>query len=72
MAERLRSRDGHRETDDILGESGTISQAGRSGGQPARRVASIDEKKRAFERPAGATRVTESLEKGRDGGEGQR
>ncbi|MFY1711425.1 hypothetical protein [Tritonibacter mobilis] len=58
MAERLRSKDGHQETKDILGEEGEISHGGRSGGRLAREIASTDEKKRAIERPAGATRVT--------------
>jgi hypothetical protein len=58
MADRKRSRDGHRETQDLPGEAGAASQAGRSGGQPKRDVAAEDEFKRALERPAGATRVT--------------
>ncbi len=62
MAERKRSKDGVRETDGILGERGTVDQAGRKGGRLSRRVGSRDELKRAVERPAGATRVTKSME----------
>lgn len=51
---------------EVLGEGGTISGGGRSGGALARDIASEDELKRAMERPAGATRVTGSHEK--DGG----
>ena len=46
MAERLRSKDGHQETKDILGEEGEISHGGRSGGRLAREIASTDEKRR--------------------------
>lgn len=62
MAERKRSKDGKRETDEILGARGGVDQQGRAGGRLARQVGSRDEKKRAFERPAGATRVTKSIE----------
>jgi hypothetical protein len=62
MAERKRSKDGKRETDKILGARGSVDQQGRAGGRLARQVGSKDEKKRAFERPAGATRVTNSIE----------
>lgn len=61
MADRKRSKDGHSETEDMLGEAGTVSQSGRSGGKPKRDVATEDELKRAVERPAGATRVTARL-----------
>lgn len=40
-----------------LAEEGTVSQGGRTGGDLARKVATRDEKKRATERPAGASRV---------------
>jgi hypothetical protein len=63
MAERIRSKDGSRDTDDILGAKGDVAQAGRSGGRLARDIGTQDEEKRAFERPAGATRVTKSDEK---------
>lgn len=68
MPERKRSKDGHRETDDILGEDGEISHGGREGGDLSRDIASKDEKKRAFERPAGATRVTDKYKKEDDNG----
>ncbi|MBV0911882.1 hypothetical protein [Anianabacter salinae] len=68
MAERKRSKDGHQETRDILGEQPDvdIDQAGRAGGAPARNVATADEKKRAVKDPAGKTRVTKSLERGQE------
>lgn len=63
MAERHRSKDGHRETDEVLGDQSDIGQQGRSGGRLARTVGTKDEVKCADERPAGATRVTKSMEK---------
>lgn len=59
MAERLRSKDGKRETQEIFGVDGaeTPSNQGSSGGNMARQVASRDEVKRAVARPAGKTRV---------------
>lgn len=62
MPERHRSKDGRRETEEVLGEKGDIAEQGRAGGRLARTVGSADEKKRATERPAGATRATKSLE----------
>lgn len=62
MAERKRSTNGGRDTDLVLGEPGGISQQGRAGGRLPRNIGSQDELKRATERPAGATRVTKSLE----------
>ncbi|MFW8592842.1 hypothetical protein [Cribrihabitans neustonicus] len=62
MAERKRSKDGHRETDDLLGAEGTVSHQGRTGGNLQRDIATEDEEKRAKSRPAGATRVTKSKE----------
>lgn len=62
MAERKRSKDGHRETKEILGEEGSVSHGGRTGGRLAREIGSEDEEKRAKERPAGATRVRKSNE----------
>ncbi|MCI5111451.1 MAG: hypothetical protein MRY75_12935 [Marivita sp.] len=62
MAERHRSKDGRRETEDVVGDSADIDQSGRTGGRLSRRVGSADELKRSTERPAGATRVTKSLE----------
>ena len=63
MAKRVKSNDGHRETDDILGAEGQISQSGRDGGRLARDIGTQDELKRAGERPAGATRVKKADEK---------
>ncbi len=62
MAERNRSNDMSRDTDKVLGAEGEVSHGGREGGRLARQVGSKDELKRAFERPAGATRVTKSME----------
>ncbi|UWQ51258.1 hypothetical protein K3722_07725 [Leisingera caerulea] len=62
MAERKRSKDGHRETEEIPGAKGSVSQQGRTGGGLQRDIASEDELKRAKERPAGSTRVTKSKE----------
>ncbi|KIC34680.1 hypothetical protein [Leisingera sp. ANG-S5] len=62
MAERKRSMDGHQETKGILGEKGSVSHGGRTGGRLAREIGSEDEEKRAKERPAGATRVRKSNE----------
>ncbi|QDC09205.1 hypothetical protein FHY55_08110 [Oceanicola sp. D3] len=62
MAERKRSNDMSRDTDKIMGAEGEISHGGREGGRLARQVGSKDELKRANERPAGATRVTKSME----------
>lgn len=62
MAERKRSKDGHSETDEILGAEGTVDQAGRDGGDVARAIGSEDELKRAGERPAGVTRVRKADE----------
>ena len=64
MAERKRSKDGTRETDEVLGdtETGTPEQGGRSGGSLSRAIGSEDEQKRAGERPAGTTRVRKADE----------
>lgn len=62
MAERHRSKDGRRETEDLFGDTAGIDQQGRSGGRLARTIGSKDEQKRSTERPAGATRVTKGLE----------
>ncbi|MCZ4354067.1 hypothetical protein O4H61_16230 [Roseovarius aestuarii] len=57
MAERHRSKDGKRDTQEIMGEVAEISHQGRSSGELDRRLATRDGEKRAMERPAGATRV---------------
>ena len=62
MAERHRSKDGRRETEDLFGEAADVAQQGRAGGRLARAVGTKDEQKRSNERPAGATRVTKSME----------
>lgn len=64
MAERARSKDGRRETEEILGERGAVSQQGRDGTDTARDVATRDEFKRATERPAGATGVDKADKEG--------
>lgn len=51
------------ETPESLGgEYETPDKGGRSGGTLARKVGTRDEEKRAFDRPAGATRVRKSDE----------
>lgn len=62
MAERYRSKDGKKETDEVLGAEGEVSQQGRIGGRLPRDIGTEDEEKRAYERPAGTTRVTKSKE----------
>ncbi|SFC05294.1 hypothetical protein [Tropicimonas isoalkanivorans] len=64
MPERIRSKDGSRDTDEVLGEQGQISQQGRADGNLQRKVGTRDELKRSNERPGGATRVTKSDEEG--------
>ncbi|SHH78028.1 hypothetical protein [Marivita hallyeonensis] len=63
MPERARSKDGRKETEETLGAEGAIAQSGRTGGRLPRDVGTQDELKRSAERPAGATRVTKSMEK---------
>ncbi|HKK86569.1 MAG TPA: hypothetical protein VJ942_13710 [Roseovarius sp.] len=63
MAERVKSKDGSRETEEILGEKPenlrkAPSSAGRAGGEIARKVGTRDEKKRHDETSAGTTRGT--------------
>lgn len=63
MADRKRSEDGRRDSDDaVFGPDETVSHGGRTGGTLQRKVASRDEKKRATERPSGVTRVRKSDE----------
>lgn len=57
MAERKRSKDMSRDTENLPLEEGAVSQQGREQGRLARKLGSRDEEKRATERPAGATRV---------------
>jgi hypothetical protein len=70
MAERRRSSDGSRDTDRVHGAKGKVSQAGRGDGTLPRDIGSRDEKKRAAERPAGATRVRKSDKTGGEAGDG--
>jgi hypothetical protein len=60
MAERHRSKDGHRETEEILGDKpenlDAPEQQGAKGGNIQRKVGTRDEKKRVDETSAGATR----------------
>ena len=61
MADRKRSTDGTRETEQVLGEKpenleDQPSVAGRSGGEIARKVGTRDEEKRYDETSAGKTR----------------
>lgn len=60
MTDQLRSKDGSRDSDGVLGQGATPSGAGRSGGRLARDIGTRDEKERADKRPACATRVRES------------
>ena len=62
MAERQRSKDGKRDTEEILGTEGEVEQSGRAGGNLARTIGSEDEQKRAGDRPAGATRAKKADE----------
>ena len=61
MTERKRSTDGRKEAQEIADEA-EIGHQGRAGGRLARQVGTRDELKRAFEQPAGATRVRKSDE----------
>lgn len=63
MADRHRSKDGKRDTDEIIGEEGAVSKQGRSGGALQRDIATTDELKRSKSKPAGKTRVTKSKER---------
>ena len=61
MAERQKSKDGHRETEDILGTKPENLEpkpdaAGRAGGELPRKVGTRDEEKRYDETDAGRTR----------------
>ncbi len=68
MAERHRSHDHHKETDDLLDDVETPSQQGRSDGNLERKVGTRDELKRLQKgTDAGITRVTKADEKGRGG-----
>ena len=62
MAERHRSKDGSRDTEEILGDSTEVETHGSAGGNLARKIGTRDHEKRAMARPAGATRVTKADE----------
>jgi hypothetical protein len=65
MVDRKRSIDGSKEAQEIAENAGIAAeggQQGRAGGRLARQVGTKDELKRAFEQPAGVTRVTKSDE----------
>lgn len=66
MAERKRSSDGRRETEEYLDETATPKQQGRAQGNLERQVGTRDEKKRAEQDRPGATRVRKSEEKSSD------
>ena len=59
MTDKRGERQKDLENPETLGEEGSIP-GGTSGGRPAREVGSEDEMKRAFERPAGVTRLRKS------------
>lgn len=61
MADRKRSMDGRKEAQEIADEA-EIGHQGRAGGRLARKIGTKDELKRAFEQPAGVTRVRKSDE----------
>lgn len=63
MAERIRSQDGHRETDAYTGDAATPGQQGRAGGNLERKVGTRDEEDRASQGD-GTTRVTKQDESG--------
>ncbi|MDF0602506.1 hypothetical protein P1J78_17345 [Psychromarinibacter sp. C21-152] len=61
MAERKKSNDGRRETEEILGDkpenmSGETTEEGRKGGNIQRKVGTRDEEKQVDETSAGNTR----------------
>jgi hypothetical protein len=64
MAERHRSNDGKRETEEYTGDAKTPSQQGRADGELERKVGTRDLLKRATQDKPGATRVQKSDEKG--------
>ena len=70
MVERKRSKDGKKEAQKIADQA-EIGQQGRAGGRLARQIGTEDELKRAFEKPAGVTRVTKSDEKDEQKGKRQ-
>lgn len=63
MAERYRSNDGERETEQFVGDAETPSQQGRAQGNLERKVGTRDEIKQSVG-DGGPTRVRKSDEKG--------
>lgn len=64
MADRARSKDGVKETDDYIDDMDSPSQQGRGGGDLSRKIATKDEEKRRVDGDTSATRVTKKHEKG--------
>ena len=58
MAERHRSNDGSRDSENFVSDLAQPGQQGRADGNLQRDVATQDEEKRVMETPAGVTRVT--------------
>jgi len=63
MADRKRSQDGKRETDEYIDDAATPSQQGRADGNLERQVGTRDLLKRAEQDRPGVTRVRKSEEK---------
>lgn len=63
MADRKRSQDGKRETDEYIDDPATSSQQGRADGNLERQVGTRDLLKRAEQDRPGVTRVRKSEEK---------
>ncbi|UYV36352.1 hypothetical protein N4R57_15200 [Rhodobacteraceae bacterium D3-12] len=66
MADRQRSQDGKRETEEYIDSAETPSHQGRSGGNLERQVGTRDLLKRAEQDRPGVTRVRKSEEKQND------
>ncbi|MBR9891400.1 hypothetical protein GYB14_06865 [bacterium] len=66
MAERYRSEDGRRETEEYIDSTETPDQQGRAGGATERQVGTRDLLKRAEQDRPGVTRVRKSEEKHSD------
>lgn len=64
MAERKRSKDGERDTEEFVDKADTPSDQGRAQGNLERKVGTRDTLKRAERGDEGATRVHKSDEKG--------
>ncbi len=62
MADRYRSQDGHRETEDFISKEETPDQQGRFGGNLQRKVGTRDALKRVEQGDDATTRVRKSDE----------